>query len=227
MTAGRLLPTLAEEEALWASGRRLVAGVDEVGRGPMAGPVLAAAVVIDPDRVPCWVSEVRDSKVVQAAERERLAEVIRAEALAFGIGAASVAEIDGWGITYANRVAMCRALSALGRQPSFVLIDGPSTLRMPLPQRAIVDGDALCVSISAASIVAKVARDDLMRRMDEVYPDYGFASHKGYTTREHLERLARHGPCVLHRRAWQPVRLALEGRLRPDEVESEEVDAEA
>lgn len=211
MAAGtRLQPSTAEEEALWGRGKRFVAGVDEVGRGPLAGPVFAAAVILDPNSRPAWLEEVRDSKVLLPAERERLAILIRQEAVAFGIGAASVAEINAWGIAPANRAAMTRALNALRFLPQFVLIDGPSTIRTSHPQRAIVDGDATCVSIAAASIVAKVARDRLMRDLDEIYPGYGFASNKGYATREHMERLAALGPCDEHRRGYEPVRLAAE-----------------
>ena len=207
MTAGtRPLPSTAYEEALWASGSRFVAGVDEVGRGPLAGPVFAAAVILDHSRRPSWMSELRDSKELPAGERERLATAIRDEGLAFGLGWASVAEIDVWGIAPANKTAMTRALEALRREPDHVLIDGPATLPLSLPQRAIVDGDALCSSIAAASIVAKVARDSLMRAIDHVYPGYDFGRNKGYATRDHLARLAEHGACAYHRRSWLSVR---------------------
>jgi ribonuclease HII len=200
------VPSTSAEEPLWAAGRRLVAGVDEVGRGPLAGPVYAGAVILDPDRLPAWLGEVRDSKELLAPDRERLAVAIRAEALSFGLGWSTVAEIDAWGIATANRVAMTRALGALKLRPHFVLIDGPLDLhQQPIPNRAIVDGDATCMSIAAASIVAKVARDGLMCRLDAVYPEYGFASHKGYATRDHLERLSRFGPSVQHRRSWLAV----------------------
>jgi ribonuclease HII len=209
MAAGtRLQPSLAEEEALWAFGRSLVAGVDEVGRGPMAGPIFAAAVILEPGKRPEWLADVRDSKMILAPERERLAALIQAGALSYGIGWASVAEINGWGIFPANKVAMERALAALRVRPHFVLIDGPSRITTPYAQKTIVDGDALCMSIAAASIVAKVARDRLMCELDRLYPGYGFASHKGYTTREHLEKLAQLGPCDQHRWAYLPVREA-------------------
>lgn len=209
MAAGpRLQPSTREEEALWASGLRFVAGVDEVGRGPLAGPVYAAAVVLDPCTRPAWLEDVRDSKVLQAPERERLSALIRAEALAFGVGWATVAEIDGWGITLANRMAMVRALVALPVKAQYVLIDGPFGIKSPHPQKAIVDGDAICASISAASIVAKVARDAVMCELDVLYPEYGFAGHKGYATRDHLDRLARYGASVQHRRSWPRVQLA-------------------
>ncbi|HEY7269655.1 MAG TPA: ribonuclease HII [Dehalococcoidia bacterium] len=205
------LPSTREEEALWASGLRFVAGVDEVGRGPLAGPVYAAAVILDPCTSPAWLGEVRDSKVLQATERERLSAIIRAEALAFGLGWATVPEIDGWGITLANRMAMTRALAALPTRPQYVLIDGPSRIKTPHPQKAIVDGDALCATISAASIVAKVARDAVMCELDGLYPQYGFAGHKGYATRDHLNRIARYGASVQHRRSWPRVQLAARG----------------
>ena len=207
MTAGpRPLPSTSVEEALWAGPCRYVAGVDEVGRGPLAGPVYAAAVILDPSARPGWLSEVRDSKVLTAAERERLSEVVRAEAPAFGVGWASVAEIDAWGITKANRVAMMRALSRLPLQAEHVLIDGPSRLPdWPAPQQAIVDGDATCASIAAASIVAKVARDAVMAQLDSYYPMYGFGSHKGYSTPFHLKQIELHGLCAQHRRSWGAV----------------------
>ncbi len=212
MAAGtRIQPSIREEEALWASGRRFVAGVDEVGRGPLAGPVYAAAVIVDPCSRPAWLYEVRDSKVLLAPERERLSELIRNEALAWAVGWASVAEIDGWGITLANRMAMTRALAGLKLRPHFVLIDGPTGIKTPHPQKAIVDGDALCASIAAASIVAKVARDSLMCELDLLYPQYGFARHKGYATRDHLERLGRYGASAQHRRSWPRVQLAAQG----------------
>jgi ribonuclease HII len=207
MTAGtRPLPSTTFEEAFWACGETLIAGVDEVGRGPLAGPVYAAAVILDPRARPGWLREVRDSKVVPEAERERLAEAIRAESAAYGIGWATVPEIDAWGISLANRMAMVRALQALGALPQRVLIDGPQTLpNFAAPQKAIVDGDALCCSIAAASIVAKVARDEVMCHLDGQYPVYGFASHKGYATKSHLDALEQYGPCVQHRRSWGAV----------------------
>jgi len=206
MAGPRPLPTTEVEEALWASGSPIVAGVDEVGKGPLAGPVYAAAVVLDCHESPGWVSELRDSKVLIARERERLAEAIRCEAPAWGIGWASVAEIDAWGISKANYTAMLRALARLGVRPAHVLIDGPLVIPdNPLPQRAIVDGDATCASIAAASIIAKVARDAVMCGWHRWYPQYGFASHKGYATPEHLRQIEAHGLCPLHRSSWEAV----------------------
>jgi ribonuclease HII len=182
-----------------------VAGVDEVGRGPLAGPVYTAAVILDAGCRPGWLDELRDSKVLPAPERERLAEAVQAEALDYALGWATVGEIDAWGIGLANKMAMVRAVNGLRRRPSAILIDGPLGVNYPIPQRTIVDGDATCCSIAAASIVAKVARDALMCRLDALYPAYNFASNKGYATRDHLESLARHGACVQHRRSWLSV----------------------
>jgi ribonuclease HII len=184
--------------------------------------VFAAAVILDPDLRPGWLADLRDSKVLLAPERERLAALIREEALAFGLGWATVAEIDAWGIGPANKMAMIRALLGLGKRPAYALIDGPLRVNFPLPQRTIVDGDATCASIAAASIVAKVARDELMCRLDESYPEYGFATHKGYATRMHLDRLAQYGPSVQHRRSWLAVQR--HGGLLP-ELEMEVADA--
>ncbi len=206
MTAGpRPQPSTALEEALWSARRRYVAGVDEVGRGPLAGPVFAAAVVLDPERQPAWLGELRDSKELSAHARQRLSEAVWREAPAVAVGWASVAEIDAWGIAPANRAAMVRALNGLRLRPEFVLIDGPATLSYPLPQRAVVDGDATCTSIAAASVVAKVARDAVMCEIDRLYPVYGFAANKGYATRDHLARLERYGASDQHRRSWLAV----------------------
>ena len=167
--------------------------------------------ILDPCASPVWLGQVRDSKVLQAPERERLSSLIRTEALGFGLGWATVGEIDGWGITLANRMAMARALADLPMRPQYVLIDGPSGIKTPHPQKAIIDGDALCATISAASIVAKVARDAIMCELDGLYPEYGFAGHKGYATRDHLDRIARYGASAQHRRSWPRVQLAARG----------------
>jgi ribonuclease HII len=222
MTAGpRPAPSTCYEEALWASDHRYVAGVDEVGRGPLAGPVYAAAVILDRDRLPSCLGELRDSKELQATDRERLSGAVREEALAFAVGWSTVAEIDAWGITTANKTAMVRAINALRVRPHYVLIDGPATVAHQLPQKAIVDGDALCTTIAAASIVAKVARDDLMCELDRFYPEYGFASHKGYATRDHLARIERFGASSLHRRSW----IAVQRRAGMLPIEESVVDA--
>jgi ribonuclease HII len=185
----------------------LIAGVDEAGRGPLAGPVCAAAVILAPDSIPEGID---DSKRLSAAHRERLSPQIKQQALCWSVEWASALEIDRLNILWASLLAMRRAVAGLRRCPSLALIDGnrcPDGL--PCPSRAVIGGDALEPAISAASILAKVARDQLMQGLDAQYPDYGFARHKGYPTKQHLEALRRHGPCVEHRRSFRPVRLVL------------------
>lgn len=195
----------------------LVAGVDEAGRGPLAGPVVAAAVVLDPRR---RIRGIRDSKQLEAGEREVLAVKIRAAALAWSVAWADVEEIDSLNILQATFLAMRRALMGLSICPAHVQVDGnlcPSFagLRLDCTFEAIVDGDALKASIGAASILAKVQRDALMVQMDALYPGYGFASHKGYSTPQHYQALDRLGPTPIHRHSFEPVRVALESRRMP------------
>ncbi len=181
---------------------RLVAGVDEVGMGPLAGPVVAAAVVL-PDRVD--LPGLDDSKRLAPPVRERLARAIREQAVALWLATVSPAEIDRRNIYRAGLEAMRRAVEGLGRTPDHVLVDGREVPRLAVPQTRIVGGDRSDGSIAAASIVAKVHRDALMVRLERRYPGYGFARHKGYATREHLEALLRLGPCPAHRRSFAPV----------------------
>ena len=199
--ARRLRDLYREERARRRTGL-VVAGIDEVGRGSLAGPVLAAAVIL-PHRAP--ITGLDDSKRLTPAARERLDREIRARALGFAIGAASVEEIDRLNIHGAARLAMARAVEALTPAPDFLLIDGRDRLPLRRAQAAVVDGDACHACIAAASIVAKVARDQLMRDLDEALPGYGFAEHKGYGTAEHLDALARRGPSPAHRSAFLPV----------------------
>lgn len=182
---------------------RLIAGIDEAGRGPLAGPVFAAAVILDARRP---IDGLRDSKLLTAAQRERLAEAIRARALAWAVAEAAVAEIDELNILRATLVAMARAVAALGVAPEEAWVDGNRCPELPCPTRAIVGGDRDVAAISAASILAKTARDALLVELDARYPLYGFAQNKGYSTKEHLAALARHGPCPEHRRSFEPVR---------------------
>jgi ribonuclease HII len=190
---------------------RRVAGIDEAGRGPLAGPVVAAAVILRPRRP---IDGVADSKILTPEERSRLNVAIRRDALCFGIGWADHAEIDALNILQATFLAMRRALLAMSMTPDHVLVDGNQLphlhgLGKVLTARAIIGGDACEPAISAASILAKTARDSYMNHMDSVYPAYCFASHKGYATPDHQRLLALHGPCPLHRRSFEPVRLAL------------------
>ncbi|HEX9301034.1 MAG TPA: ribonuclease HII [Casimicrobiaceae bacterium] len=180
-----------------------VAGIDEAGRGPLAGPVVAAAVILDPAR---RIAGLRDSKALAGEERERLAILIRARALAWAVGVANVGEIDELNILHATMLAMRRAVAALSVTPEAAWIDGDRCPDLPCPTRAIVKGDRDVVVIAAASILAKTARDALLVLLDRRYPVYGFARNKGYGTPDHLAALARHGPCPAHRRSFEPVR---------------------
>jgi ribonuclease HII len=180
-----------------------LAGVDEAGRGPLAGPVVVAAVILDP-RKP--IVGLADSKVLCESDRERLAVLIRASALAFSVVSVDVDEIDRYNIFHATMLGMQRALAALALSPAYALIDGNHLPKpMPCAARAVVDGDAREPSISAASIIAKTVRDGIMCELDRVHPGYGFARHKGYSTPEHFEALERLGPCPIHRRSFAPV----------------------
>ncbi len=188
----------------------LVAGVDEAGRGPLAGPVIAAAVILDSSRP---IVGLADSKKLSATRREQLAIEIRAKALAWALGRAEVAEIDRVNILQATLLAMQRAVTALDIAPGQALVDGNRCPPLACPCRAIVKGDATVPAISAASILAKVARDAELRQLHERYPDYGFARHKGYPTAVHLEALRRLGPCPEHRRSYAPVAAVLQINL--------------
>lgn len=180
----------------------LVAGIDEAGRGPLAGPVYAAAVILDPAR---RIRGLRDSKVLTAERREVLAVEIRERALAWAIASADVREIDTLNILRATLLAMRRAVEALPLQPVEALVDGNQCPTLACPVHAIVKGDRDVASISAASILAKTARDALLQELDAQYPHYGFAHNKGYGTAEHLAALDRYGPCPIHRRSFAPV----------------------
>ncbi len=187
----------------------LIAGVDEAGRGPLAGPVVAAAVVLDP-RFP--IDGLRDSKQLSAARREQLAVLIRARAVAWSVGRADASDIDRINILQATLLAMARAVAGLRTPPQHVLVDGLHCPRLPCSVEAVVGGDRRFASISAASILAKVTRDAEMVQLDRRYPQYGFSRHKGYPTVEHREALRQHGPCPFHRRSFAPVRSVIEAR---------------
>jgi len=208
--------TLRQASIDW-SGPALTAGVDEAGRGPLAGPVVAAAVILEPS-LP--VAGLADSKALTAARREALATTIRARSLAWGLGWADAAEIDTLNILQATMLAMRRALAALTVPPRHAIIDGNrcpdlSGLAFVCTAEAVVKGDALVASVSAASILAKVARDEHMRVLDGRYPGYGFANHKGYPTAEHIAALRRLGPSPVHRRSFAPVQSCDSRRCPP------------
>jgi ribonuclease HII len=191
------------EQELIAQGLWPVAGVDEVGRGPLAGPVCVAAVILDPGNLP---SEVDDSKKLSAARREALYSDILARALAVSVAMAPAAEIDSLNIRGATLACMGRAARSLALAPRFALIDGRDLPILPCPGRAVIEGDGVSLSIAAASIVAKVTRDRLMTQLDALHPGYGFASHVGYATRSHRAALEQLGPCREHRRSFGSVR---------------------
>jgi ribonuclease HII len=202
----RLRKMLRYETTLWAAGVTRVAGIDEAGMSPLAGPVAAAAVIFAPgSRIP----GVDDSKKLDAKERERLATVIKKTCVAWAVGFAEVEEIDRINIYWAGLLAMRRAVEALQPAPEHLLLDARRLREVPLPQERIVHGDAKSLSIAAASILAKTARDARLVELDALYPGYGFAKHKGYPVREHAAALARLGACPIHRRSFGPVREAL------------------
>ena len=205
--AARAVPTLALETLLIQSAGGPVCGVDEAGRGPWAGPVSAGAVILNPDDLPEGID---DSKALTADRRAALEVEIKARALAWGVGFASVEEIAELNILHATGLAMCRAVEALGVEPTAALVDGNYRFKLPCEVRTVVGGDGLSLSIAAASILAKTARDRLMIELDGVYPGYGFASHKGYNAPAHQAALKALGPCPAHRRGWAPIRALLE-----------------
>ncbi len=198
-------PSLIEEKALRSQGFSFIAGIDEVGRGALMGPVMAAAVIMPVAVKGRWVSRVRDSKQLSPKDREYLYDYICNAAVSYGVGASSNDEIDSVGIAKATRLAMVKAVRQLHPQPDFLLIDYVRLRESYYPQKGIKHGDSLCFSIACASIIAKVTRDRLVVKMAEQYPGYGFADNKGYGTAEHFTCLRRQGPCPLHRRSFSPV----------------------
>ncbi len=184
-----------------------VCGVDEAGRGPLAGPVCAAAVILDPNHIPAGLN---DSKKLTAKQRDHLEFEIKARAVAFHVAFASVEEIAELNILHATGLAMCRAVEGLSIQPVFALVDGNYRFKLPCDIKTVVGGDGVSASIAAASVLAKTARDRLMVEMDAVHPGYGFASHKGYGAPTHMEAIRRLGPSPIHRLGWAPFKAALE-----------------
>ncbi len=198
----RLEELLSFERRLWAKGINWVAGIDEAGRGPLAGPVVAAAVILPPQMT---LSGLDDSKKLNPAKRETLFDLIHQVAIAVGIGVVQAEEIDRINILQATWKAMNQAIGSLIPPPGHLLVDGGEIPGQTIPQTGIIDGDSLSASVAAASIVAKVSRDRMMEQYDLLFPAYGFARHKGYGTKEHLEAIRKHGPCPLHRRCFKGV----------------------
>ncbi len=199
-------PTFAEEELLEAQGYNFIAGVDEVGRGALAGPVVAAAVILPNGIKTKWLDQVRDSKQLSPAKRQVLFQYIQDAAISTGIGSASHEVIDAQGIVKATRLAMKSAIDKLFPSPRYLLIDYIRLPDVPLPQKGITHGDSICLSIACASIVAKVFRDRLMVKLDKTHNGYGLAQHKGYGTRYHINCLQRLGPSPIHRRSFRPLK---------------------
>lgn len=190
------------EAQAWRSGVARIAGIDEAGRGPLAGPVVAAAVIIASDR---RIPKLADSKLLSPERREELFGIIQTRAVAVGVAVVDHLTIDRINILQATRIAMGQALASLAVPPDLVITDFVALPSLPCPQRNLVDGDARCATVAAASIVAKVTRDRIMIEADQKFPEYGFARHKGYATAEHLAALDRHGPCEIHRRTFAGV----------------------
>lgn len=212
---------MRNERELRVAGFQRVAGIDEVGRGSLAGPVVAAAVVL-PERH--RIKGIRDSKVLTRRRRESLYELILDRAEAVGVGCVEVDVIDSINILQATKAAMRQALTHLAQPPDHLLIDALSLRDVELPQRAIIDGDAISASIAAASIVAKVTRDRICDEFDRRYPAYGFARNKGYATRRHWDALVAEGPCTWHRRSFAPVKMLLAGTQLPLDLDLDLVD---
>ncbi len=200
------IPSFAEEKKLEAQGYRHIAGIDEVGRGALAGPVVAAAVILPHHIDAPWLNQVKDSKQLSPARREFLFHYIHEAATSIGIGMVRHEEVDAQGIIKATRLAMKLAIDQLSPPPESILIDYLSLPEVPLPQKGITNGDSLCFSIACASIIAKVTRDYIMVKFNEIYPGYGLAQHKGYGTRKHFACLQRLGPCPIHRQSFNPVK---------------------
>ena len=203
-------PSLVEENDLSSQGYRLIAGIDEAGRGALAGPVVAAAVVLPQCADFPRLRSVRDSKEIPAAKRDFLFPLIEEEAIAIGAGIVPPQIIDSIGIVNATRIAMCQAVEQLACSPDFLLIDWLTLPQLPISQKGITRGDKLCLSIACASIIAKVTRDRIMVELDGHYPGYGLARHKGYGTKQHFSCLRQQGPSPIHRYSFAPLREAVQ-----------------
>ncbi len=201
-----LFPTFVQEQALWQHSYRRIAGIDEVGRGALAGPVVAAAVIIDPDSMQASVwTRVNDSKQLTAKQRETLEVEIQQSALCWAVGSVAASVIDRIGIAAATRQAMIHAINRLAQRPDHLLIDWVKLSEVAIPQLSLIKADAQIVSVAAASILAKVHRDRLMREFAVCFPHYGFASNKGYGAAVHLQAIKMHGPCAIHRHSFAPI----------------------
>ena len=208
-------PNLDHESELKSQGYELIAGIDEVGRGALAGPVVASAVILPHPASLTWFELVRDSKQLNFRKRESLFDLINKEAVAVGIGIVPSQVIDSVNILKATKLAMIQAVEKLPKQPNFLIIDRLTLSQCPIPQRGITRGDKLCLSIACASIIAKVTRDHMMEEFDQIHPGYGFAHHKGYGTGEHISCLRKLGPSPIHRLYFAPVRNVIASQNGP------------
>jgi len=213
---GKFVPDFSEENKLQKDGFLYIAGLDEVGRGSLAGPVVTGLVVFPAGADYEWLASVRDSKELTSKKREELAPLIKSTALVAEIGMSTAEEIDDLGIVTATRLAMQRSLDAALLMPQFLLIDAIKLPSSNIPQKSIVKGDSKCLSIAASSILAKVTRDSLMSGLSLEYPGYGFEKHKGYGTSKHLEAINRLGPCRLHRLTFAPMNTMKTNETEPD-----------
>ena len=202
-----MYPHFEEESALIDRGYLPIVGLDEVGRGPLAGPVVAGAVMLLEPSVPKWLSKVRDSKALTAKQREYIFQIVNESTTAWSVGIVSPRDVENMGIVAATKYAMLLALQHLPLAASFLLIDALPLPESNLPFKSIIKGDQTCASIAAASVMAKVTRDKIMLEEDKKYPQYHFAKHKGYPTKNHMEQLKRFGPSPIHRRSFAPVKL--------------------
>jgi ribonuclease HII len=219
-------PNLDEEDKLKSQGYELIAGIDEVGRGALAGPVVAGAVILPHPANLSWFGLVRDSKELNSRKRESLFDLISREAVAVGIGIVPSQVIDSVNILKATRLAMMQAVEKLPKQPHFLIIDRVTLSQCPIPQRGITRGDKSCLSIACASIIAKVTRDHIMEELDIMYPGYGFAQHKGYGTRKHISCLQKLGPSPIHRLYFAPVKNIVVSQNPPSLKSSDVVQTE-
>lgn len=220
------MPSFIEEEKLAVQGYRLVAGVDEAGRGALAGPVVAAAVILPSNIEVASLAEVRDSKLLSPAKREQLYHNIYEVAISVGVGVAPHSVVDSQGVVRATRIAMKQAIEHLSPSPESLLIDYVRLPEVNLPQKGITHGDNLCFSIACASIIAKVTRDRIMVEFDRNFPGYGMARHKGYGTRQHVACLLRLGVCSIHRRSFRPVREITQGLFSQVDIMKEDFDGQ-
>ena len=211
----RPTPDFTQEDSLFKQGYSMIAGLDEVGRGTLAGPVVAGLAIFESKPSDDWVGMIRDSKQMSSSQREYIIPHLEKSALVLEIGVSSSIEVDNLGIVNATRLAMKRAIDSLAFLPQYLLLDAFPLPGISIPQKAIIHGDSMCFSIAAASIIAKVRRDKMMEEYDILYPGYGFVSNKGYGTKQHIDRLKELGPSPIHRKTFLPLKEMIDTELCP------------